>query len=168
MYSHLCILFTSYRSLPMLICVAEDVKLIRTRGKFAATWPSSRFGNNGANVVLEALANTPPIRPPADEAVTSMRVYCPALRHLDCSNNHDVKGGPLVRLVKLRLTEAAAASAPGESGADAPVVQPVQALQSLNIDGCPAVDPNVLPWLRERVPKLSSVYMSKKAAGWKR
>ena len=126
------------------------------------------IGNNGANVVLEALANTPPIRPPADEAVTSMRVYCPALRHLDCSNNHDVKGGPLVRLVKLRLTEAATASAPDESGADAPAVQPVQALQSLNIDGCPAVDPNVLPWLRERVPKLSSVYMSKKAAGWKR
>ncbi|KAI0719997.1 hypothetical protein C8T65DRAFT_634533 [Cerioporus squamosus] len=120
-------------------------------------------GMHAANAVLEGLS-----RPPVTSATETpqadtppMRVYCPALRHLNCSHNQDVKGGPLVRLVK-----SAAASSEGD-GSSGPV-QPVQRLETLEIDGCPLVDPAVLPWLREKVPVVSCVYMSKKAAGWKR
>ncbi|TFK90790.1 hypothetical protein K466DRAFT_365375 [Polyporus arcularius HHB13444] len=128
-------------------------------------------GFNTANVVLEGLS-----RPPVAFATATpqartppLQVYCPALRHLDCSHNQDVKGGPLVRLVKWRLAEAersTAASSEGDGSGGA--VQPVQRLETLEIDGCPLVDPAILPWLREKVPVVSCVYQSKKAAGWKR
>ncbi|KAI0801059.1 hypothetical protein C8Q74DRAFT_1214789 [Fomes fomentarius] len=127
------------------------------------------IANNAANVVLEGLAN-PPAPTGEDATATPLRVYCPSLRHLDCSNNPDIKGGPLVRLVKLRLTEAEASSVPSGEGEDTNVMfaQPIQTLLSLVIDGCPLVDPDILPWLRQKVPHVSAVYMTKKAAAWKR
>ncbi len=128
------------------------------------------IANNAANVVLEGLASPPPAPTGEDATATPLRVYCPSLRHLDCSNNPDIKGGPLVRLVKLRLTAAEASSVPSGEGenTDVMLAQPIQALLSLVIDGCPLVDPNILPWLRQKVPHMSAVYMTKKAAAWKR
>ncbi|RPD57028.1 hypothetical protein L227DRAFT_613913 [Lentinus tigrinus ALCF2SS1-6] len=127
------------------------------------------IGIKTANAILEGLSCPPAPStaetPPAD--TPPVRVYCPALRHLDCSHNQDVKGGPLVRIVKWRLTEAErSANCEGEE-AGGPV-QPVRRLETLVIDGCPQVDPEVLPWLRQNVAVVSCVYMSKKAAGWKR
>ena len=127
--------------------------------------------SKAASVVLDALARPLPIPDGAraSQDLPPTHVLCPALRHLDCSQNPDIKGGPLIRLVKLRLgTSTSTASQEGDENALSTPITVVQPLLSLNIDGCPAVDPEVLPWLREKVASVSCVYMSKKAAGWKR
>ena len=129
-------------------------------------------GINAANTVLEGLTRplTPSVAGTSQTDASASRVYCPALRHLACSHNQDVKGGPLVRLVRWRLAEAerSAAASSEEGEGDRRPIQKVQPLETLEIDGCPQVDPEVLPWLRQNVPVVSCVYMSKKAAGWKR
>ncbi|TBU63738.1 hypothetical protein BD310DRAFT_915822 [Dichomitus squalens] len=120
--------------------------------------------------VLEALTRAPDPQPVDTGAPheVSTGVLCPVLRHLDCSRNDAVSGGELVRLVKMRIAEAEKCAArerddPGQSG-----VTRVQPLQTLIADGCPNLDSDVLPWLREKVPSVSCVYMTKKAAAWKR
>ncbi len=130
----------------------------------------SAIGGDAVKVVLEALARPKPSLPDgsANPERTSPCVYCPALRTLDCSHNQTVRGGELVRLVKLRITEAEKGAPEDEdelAQARAPCVKP---LQTLIVDGCPMLDSEVLPWLRERVPSVSCVYMTKKAAARKR
>ncbi|KAH9944206.1 uncharacterized protein BXZ73DRAFT_87153 [Epithele typhae] len=125
-------------------------------------------GERTAGPILEFLAQ--PRTLPDDHSSDSLslpHVRCPSIRHLDCSQNPDVTGGPLVRLVKLRIptTEKSVEDVLTIQGDQAPSVVP---LQSLRIDGCPQVDHGVLPWLRQAVPVVSCVYMTKKAAGWKR
>ncbi|KAI0756798.1 hypothetical protein C8Q80DRAFT_1092009 [Daedaleopsis nitida] len=147
-------------------CAAFDPQLlIRVLAK-ATALESLRLvaiADKAANVVLDALA-----RPPTPAPSNPLRVYCPSLRHLDCSKNNDVTGGPLVRLVKLRLQEAEATSAEVDEDKAIPSGPNTCSLESLTINDCPLVDPDVLPWLRQSVPSLSVVYMSRKAAGWKR
>ncbi|KZT02421.1 uncharacterized protein LAESUDRAFT_738717 [Laetiporus sulphureus 93-53] len=87
-----------------------------------------------ANHILQAL----------ERADSTSRVLCPSLRHVDFSYCPDVKGGPLVRLVKMRLNSASQS-------------WKALAIDTLIIDGCPAVDAEILPWLR-----------SKKDARWRR
>ncbi|KAI1789800.1 hypothetical protein LXA43DRAFT_974073 [Ganoderma leucocontextum] len=130
----------------------------------------SVIGGDAVKVVLEALARVQPSLPNGDASShrTSPCVYCPALHTLDCSQNQTVRGGELVRLVKLRITEAEKSAAgdeeePAQAGATC-----VKPLQTLIVDGCPMLDSEVLPWLREKVPSVSCVYLTKKAARWKR
>ena len=118
-------------------------------------------GNNTVSAVLEALSRSPS----SPTEGSPPRPCCPGLQHLDCSGNPDVKGGPIMRLVKLRLP----AHEDGQSQEDA--VLPsciVQPLLSLTINDCPSVPADVLPWLREKVTSVSCIYMTKKQASWKR
>ncbi|KAH9942935.1 hypothetical protein B0H21DRAFT_884393 [Amylocystis lapponica] len=134
----------------------------------------SHIGGNQATSVLEALA-TPTAAPPPqgdqgdDTARAAPQFLCPSLRHANFSHCPDIKSGPLVRLVKSRLAPAEpnADDAGGavRSNAGDPDVAPIE---TLVVDACPAVDADILPWLRSKVPVVSCVYMTKKQAQWKR
>ncbi|KAI0652059.1 hypothetical protein C8Q79DRAFT_898157 [Trametes meyenii] len=98
------------------------------------------------------------------------RVCCPSLRHLDVSHCPDVVSSPLIKLVKLRLPkDSTSPQITDGSAVEAKSGKPaVRALESLILDGCPNIDPEILPWLRKVVPQVSCVYQSKKDARWKR
>ncbi|KAG7088347.1 hypothetical protein E1B28_012351 [Marasmius oreades] len=105
-----------------------------------------------ANPVLEALA------PPSQAGA-----LCPALTHVDFSNCPDVQTGPLARLVKSRLAIEKETTPEGESSVRRPA--PIDVIK---VDGCPRIDAEFIPWFRQRVQTFSCIYMTKKAASWKR
>ncbi|KAI0673343.1 hypothetical protein C8Q78DRAFT_1067697 [Trametes maxima] len=129
--------------------------------------------------VLKTLATIIASSSPHDQSSTSdalaeqecvERVCCPALRHLDVSHCPDVISSPIIKLVKLRLPKDPTPpqitdGSTVEMNSDRPCVR---ALESLILDGCQNVDPDVLPWLRKAVPHVSCVYQSKKDAKWRR
>lgn len=105
--------------------------------------------SDAANDIAEALAV-----PPKSTGSEEPQMLCPALAHLDLSHSSGLKAGPIVRIVKNRLLYGS------ESG--------VASIQSLKLDDCPDFDSTVLPWLRNQVPLMSCVYMTKKEAARKR
>lgn len=107
--------------------------------------------------LLEALAGVSEEGGESQE-VPSRKYLCPSLRHLDLTGSTSLLAGPVLRLVKHRNLKPGLA----QTG------QQVSKIETLIIDRCPLFDPVVLPWLREMVPKVSCVYMSKKEAKWKR
>lgn len=72
-----------------------------------------------------------------------------ALEEVDFSHCTRLTGGPLVRLVKARIPD-------GE--------EQMSRLRVMTIDGCPLVEPDVLPWLRSKVARFSCVYITRKEA----
>ncbi|EMD41931.1 hypothetical protein CERSUDRAFT_120822 [Gelatoporia subvermispora B] len=128
----------------------------------------SLIGGNQANVVLEALA-TPQLDGSTSDkdGHPSTTTLCPAIRHLDLSHCPCITGGPLIRLVKLRLPHQEGKPHELTLSSTAPP-QSVEPITTLIIDGCTAVDAEILPWLRSQVPKVSCVYFSKENASWKR
>lgn len=90
---------------------------------------------SGIGAVVELLAQTTPL-------------ICPQLRHLDLTNTVDLTTGPVVRSLKAR---------PAEDGV-------CTKLQSLILDGCPLIDPEMHTWFRVKVARFSCVYASKKQA----
>lgn len=85
------------------------------------------------------------------------RLVCPALKHVNFSHCLNLNGGPLVRLVKPRLTEIVDASSSRSPVAPAKI-------DVVLIDGCPKIDPSVPEWLRNRVRRVSCIYMTRKEA----
>ncbi|KAF8631398.1 hypothetical protein AX15_002406 [Amanita polypyramis BW_CC] len=103
-----------------------------------------------AGLVVEALAE-----PFEGTSSPQTNLMCPHLQHIDVSQNSDIKSATLVRLVKSRLLE----------DQEERIITPIQ---SLKIDGCPGVEPDLLPWFRKCVPMVSCVYLSKKATARRR
>lgn len=99
--------------------------------------------------VVEALAE-----PPHSSNSTQADLPCPRLEYLNVSDTPDIKSATLVRLVKSRLV-------------DVQEDLSVTRIQSLIIDRCPRIEPDILPWFRQHVPVVSCIYLSKKAA-WMR
>ncbi|ESK90443.1 f-box domain protein [Moniliophthora roreri MCA 2997] len=97
-----------------------------------------------SQAIIEALASSP-----------LDAILCPALKNVDISHCPDVTTGPLMRLVKSRRLSV-------ENG-----ISDVQPIVTIKADGCPGIEASFLPWFRERVT-FSCVYMTKKAASWKR
>jgi F-box/TPR repeat protein Pof3 len=117
-----------------------------------------------AGPILDSLAPFPSVRNPAVNhrdgsatAGTNLPI-CPQLTHVNFSNCPDVLAGPLVRLVEERLSLSQADETAGS----------VKAVSSLILDGCPSIEAVQLPRLRKKVPNFSCVYMTKKAASWRR
>jgi len=117
------------------------------------------------NTVVEALAtmpldstmtNTTTITEPSSHET----LICPSLRHITLSACSDLKTGALMRLVKSRLPLEVPV---GDDSAPA-----MAQIETLAVDQCPDIEPEILPWLRSRVRSLSCVYATKKAAQWKR
>lgn len=163
---------TTLTSLAVRTSTFDPHLMVRT----LATMPSLEslalvaIGGDAVGVVLEALACPQPSLLTVDGAaqLTSISVYCPALRSLDCSHNQTVRGGVLVRLVRLRITATENSAAGNEEESAQAGHTCVRPLETLIVDGCPMLDSEVLPWLRKKVPSVSCVYMTKKAAGRKR
>ncbi|OCH94700.1 hypothetical protein OBBRIDRAFT_831531 [Obba rivulosa] len=130
----------------------------------------SHIGGNQANIVLEALATPQQSDSPSEEREDSpsTTTLCPVLHHLDFSNCPSVTGGPLLRLVKARL-QGIEENKPHDSEVPKTTQsQHAAPISTLIIDGCTAVDADILPWLRSKVSKVSCIYMSKEKARWKR
>lgn len=119
---------------------------------------TARMGGD-INDIVEALAAQPP---------AGSTPLCPSLQHLNVSHCPAIKTGPLVRLVKSRLTDGQSATTAVDSEQVENSVRRVKPLQSLVMDGCPLIEAEALPWLRSKVPLVSCVYMTKKAAQYKR
>ncbi|KAK0503932.1 hypothetical protein EDD18DRAFT_481859 [Armillaria luteobubalina] len=95
----------------------------------------------------------------ADSVLDVLETSCPSLQYVDLSHCPDVRAGPLARIMKAR-------SSPGE-GATAGDTAFAQ-IHTLIVDGCPLIDAEYLPWFRQRVKNFSCIYLTKKAASWKR
>jgi len=132
-------------------------------------------GGPEVNEVLDALADPADIRPRSrqngadDSQSTSatLSLLCPSLRHVNFSHCPGVRSGPLVRLVKSRLPIVNAADAVNVNAPDVQAPRPIP-IEELIIDGCSAVEADILPWLRSKVRVVSCVYNEKLAVGRRR
>jgi len=94
---------------------------------------------------LETLELSKTAIPTAEIVEDIAKGLCPRLTSLILSNSL-ISEDPLIRLVKAR------------NGGDE------QCLKVLIVDSCDNVNPDILPWLRSKVPVVSCVYMTKKQA----
>ncbi|KAK0201820.1 hypothetical protein DFS33DRAFT_1350310 [Desarmillaria ectypa] len=95
----------------------------------------------------------------ADPVLGVLTTSCPSLQYVDLSQCPDVRTGPLSRIVKAR--QSLSEGATDGKATFAPI-------HTLIVDGCPLIDAEYLPWFRQRVKNFSCVYLTKKAASWKR
>lgn len=116
--------------------------------------------------VLDALGE-----PVKDSSTAIPRVLLPHLEKLDLSYCPEVRDGPVMRVVKLRIPpqtqewDQSIVETQNDNTVP-PSVQPSQ-LASLALHGC-EISGEVLPWLRKHVPKVEYKYATKKQANWKR
>ncbi|GBE77754.1 hypothetical protein SCP_0106360 [Sparassis crispa] len=132
----------------------------------------SYVGDGQANVVLEALAEpgihrAAPAVQEENGAIKGAGILCPSLRQVNFSQCPDIKGGPVVRLVKTRLPVQVVSDPAGKAIAEVPKGSVVP-IETIIVDGCPAVGADILPWLRSNVRVVSCVYMTKQDAKWRR
>lgn len=85
-------------------------------------------------------------------------VLCPNLTHVNFSGCPEVQTGPLIRLVKSRMTF----EDPSPGPSDEVQAVKIAKIQSLTINSCPNVDGEWLPRLRAMVPRVHCVYMTRK------
>ena len=117
-----------------------------------------------ANDVVEALGTSTSLTPSAnkdDNASSLCTALTPSLTQLNLSGSPDLKTGAVMRLVKLRLPR-------DDRELNEEGVGAIATLESLTLDGCHLIDPDVLPWIRSKVKRFSCVYASGKDAKWKR
>ncbi|KAG6868975.1 hypothetical protein C0993_006497 [Termitomyces sp. T159_Od127] len=128
-----------------------------------------------ANSVIENLAGS--VFPKKDKTAPldtiGTPIICPALTHIDVSQSQDVLTGPLIRLVKSRISAAAAITAWEESHAvnvdnegTAPPPKCAR-IVSLIMDQCSQIDAAWLPWLRKNLQNVSCVYEPKQKSHWR-
>jgi hypothetical protein len=118
------------------------------------------------NAVVEALAN-PPTHSRSSASSPTEAIMCPRLAHVKLSACTDLKTGAVMRLVRSRLP-AVASELPPDPSTFAEDISAVVQIESLMVDKCPLIEPEVLPWLRSKVRTFSCVYATGKDAKWKR
>ena len=74
---------------------------------------------------------------------------CPALKHVDVSRCSDLKTSSAHGFVETRAQFASESVLPADRCA---------ALISLKMDGCPNIEPDMLPWFRSKIAQFSCVY----------
>lgn len=122
------------------------------------------------NQVIEALTIPLPASPDSplleNSDVPAVKMPCPSLTHLNVSHSPDIKTGPLVRLIRSRLPNTSGGTS--DEGVDSSLTPTVARIVSLTADGCSLIEPDWLPWFRKNVQNFSCIFMTKKAAAWKR
>lgn len=78
---------------------------------------------------------------------------CRALRHVDVSWCSDLTTSSAYAFVKTRLQYASESVGSAEKCA---------IIASLKVDGCPNIEPDMLPWFRTKVAQFSCIYVTKK------
>jgi F-box/TPR repeat protein Pof3 len=121
--------------------------------------------SSGTNAIVVQLAKR-----------TESHLACPRLKHIKLDSCLDVSTSAVIALVKARsyvpsqAAEASSAlpslSAPQQ--ADPSPSQDISRLSMLILDGCPLIEAESLPWLRQQVKTFSCRYMTKKQATYKR
>ncbi|KIJ67887.1 hypothetical protein HYDPIDRAFT_25350 [Hydnomerulius pinastri MD-312] len=99
------------------------------------------------NEALQFLAGKNPFSDPQQTGIP-----CLSLKYVDVSRCSDLSTSSVYGLVKARL----------QSGLDPAETAGKCSVQSLKVDGCPNVDPEMLPWLRSKIAQFSCVYATKK------
>lgn len=129
-----------------------------------------------ADVVAEALANISPLLPSSKVTNAALNessrptIICPSLKHVTLSGCPDLTSGTIMRLVKSRLPrdnpepQLMLDSTTANDRATAGVAQ----IETLVMDKCSGIEPEILPWLRSKVRSVSCVYATRKAARWNR
>ena len=134
---------TSLTELTISRCTISDLQLI----SLLQTSPRLRAvviqGIPNINSVVEFLTVARPGLSPGPP--------CPLLEKLDLTSCAPLTSGPIVRLIKERATN-----------------EEVVTIDTLFIDYCPLIEPEVRDWLSRNVPSFSCVYTRKKDARWKR
>lgn len=109
------------------------------------------YTTNVAHNLLQALAPEPSLDNSGTATADQNTLMCPSLTHLNLTHCPEVKTGPLVRLVKSRLAQ-----------------PEMTRIVYLTVDGCDHVEADWVKWFREKVPNFSCVYLTKKAATYRR
>ena len=78
---------------------------------------------------------------------------CRALKHVDVSWCSDLTTSSMYAFVKTRAQYASESVGSAEKCA---------VIASLKVDGCPNIEPDMLPWFRSKVARFSCVYVAKK------
>jgi F-box/TPR repeat protein Pof3 len=99
---------------------------------------------------------------------TSPTPPSPALHSVDFSHCFRLRGAAVRDLVKSRLPPPSTVSIESEDGTVTNDPHPVARIKSVIIDDCQSVEPEILPWLREKVATVSCIYQTKAEAKRKR
>lgn len=130
----------------------------------------------GVNAVVSGLANSgDPLDAELMEEGLPAQLPCPRLAHVNFSHCFDLRTSPILSLVKGRLPShrplPERVLTHGEPSSGHAVVSPFpnhSKIRSMVIDGCPLIEPESLPWLRQQVKTFSCSYMTKKQAAYRR
>jgi len=120
-------------------------------------------GDFDANAIAESLSKPHPVLAPENKGPirAELPILCPSLSELDLSGSPSLKTGPVMRVVKQRLSLVASEEGryrlPGQDND-----QHVSSVQSLKIDECQHIEAEVLPWFRKNVPIFSCRYSTRR------
>lgn len=78
---------------------------------------------------------------------------CRALKHVDVSHCTDLTTSSAYAFVKTRVQHASESVVPTERCA---------VVESLQVDGCPHIEPDMLPWFRSKIVQFSCVFATRK------
>lgn len=118
----------------------------------------------GIASIIEALAaHNSPGHLGAKASSNPNSVLCPNLTHVDFSGCPEVQTGPLIRLVKSRLTVEYPSPEPSDGCHESATQVHIAKIESLTINSCPNVDGEWLPRLRAMVPRVNCVHMTRKS-----
>ncbi|PPQ69112.1 hypothetical protein CVT25_004609 [Psilocybe cyanescens] len=100
-------------------------------------------------------ANAPELQASGYSNLPPQSPVCPNLTHVNFSGCPGAETGPIMRMVKSRLTVIDNGKQFGWDGQSPPPLS--RAISSLVIDYCPQIDPAWVSWLLHRVPSVSYV-----------
>jgi hypothetical protein len=144
--------------------VITSVKLVPfLRATLSLQTLTLTYVDGQVNTVVETLANQPSL-PRGSGPSPLETIMCPRLAHITLSSCPDLKTGAVMRLVRSRIPSVT----PQDAAAVDKSVSAIAQIETLIMDKCPLIEPEVLPWLRGRVRTVSCVYATGKDAKWKR
>jgi len=156
-------MLTELRIQSSMITLSKLIPLLRAASSLK-TFVLSHFDGQ-VNTIVEALASYP--SPSQDVPSPFETIMCPLLTHINLSACPGLKTGAIMRFVKSRLPSVAPETSQHTTIVDKNVSTVAQ-IETLVLNNCPMIEPEVLPWLRSRVQTVSCVYATGKNAKWKR
>jgi F-box/TPR repeat protein Pof3 len=157
------VMLTELRIQSSVITSSKLIPFLRAASSLE-TFVLSHFDGQ-VNTIVEALASYPS---PSQGVPSPFETFmCPLLAHINLSACPGLKTGAIMRFVKSRLPSVAPETSQHTTIVDKNVSTVAQ-IETLMLNNCPMIEPEVLPWLRSRVQTVSCVYATGKDAKWKR
>ncbi|KAI5123095.1 hypothetical protein M0805_001451 [Coniferiporia weirii] len=152
---------TSLRISSCVISHAPLVALLRTSSALERLVLAHCSPVEETSFVIAALADLIPDSSTKTDGSLET-VCCPRLQYLDVTAATHLKAGPILRLVKAHLVPS---GTPLEEGSELPssgTLSHLLPIRTLILDDCIAVDPDVLPWLRTKVERVTCTIKQEK------